>query len=130
MDRANLGNIAILQKGTADSLDGSLNLKNDDFNWVMCRLPTIKESLLTSQGCFDHLLLGHGSFDALEYLNEENISQKFLPINYDTLGGHSHGISRSKVKRWFAGRKVFLGCARSRCSAMLCHVLQLLVQTD
>ncbi|RFU26180.1 hypothetical protein B7463_g10159, partial [Scytalidium lignicola] len=33
MDRANLGNIAILQKGTDDSLSGSLGLKKDDFNW-------------------------------------------------------------------------------------------------
>jgi hypothetical protein len=34
LDRANLGNIAILQAGTKDSLSGSLNLKKNDFNWV------------------------------------------------------------------------------------------------
>jgi hypothetical protein len=37
MDRANIANVAILQQGTNDSLDGSFNLKNDDFNLVRYR---------------------------------------------------------------------------------------------
>lgn len=34
LDRSNLGNVKILQKGGPDSLETSLNLKNGDFNWV------------------------------------------------------------------------------------------------
>lgn len=34
MDRANLANVKILQKGLPSSLEGSLDLKGNDFNWV------------------------------------------------------------------------------------------------
>lgn len=34
LDRSNLGNVKILQKGGLDSLETSLNLANGEFNWV------------------------------------------------------------------------------------------------
>jgi len=34
MDRANLGNVKILQKGLSSSLEESLDLKGNQFNWV------------------------------------------------------------------------------------------------
>lgn len=34
LDRSNLGNVKILQKGGPDSLETSLNLANGEFNWV------------------------------------------------------------------------------------------------
>ncbi|KFZ12117.1 hypothetical protein V501_04379 [Pseudogymnoascus sp. VKM F-4519 (FW-2642)] len=35
LDRSNLGNVKILQKGGPDSLETSLNLKNGEFNWAV-----------------------------------------------------------------------------------------------
>jgi len=34
LDRANLGNVKILQKGKPSSLEGSLGLEGNQFNWV------------------------------------------------------------------------------------------------
>lgn len=34
LDRANLGNVKILQKGLPSSLEESLHLKGNEFNWV------------------------------------------------------------------------------------------------